>query len=644
MKFFRNFFKSKIGLGITMAFLVLIALAFTSSDVSNTSVFGGVAGGDRVAVVGDTDISTADLTRNANNGLERVREQNPTLSMAAFVGGGGLEQVLEQLVSRAAVGGFARDLGLRAGNNLINSEIQRIPAFRGPDGQFSEAVYQQAIAAQSLTDRLVRDDLSAGLLARQTLLPVTVGSSIPDAIARRYAALFKERRQGAIAFLPGAAFAPNAAPSDAQLQSFYQANRAQFIRPERRVLRYAVFGEDAVMARIEPTDAAIAAYYRDNQAQFAANETRTFTQVIAGSQAQAQAIRQAAAGGQSLAAAAQRNGLRTSELPSTSRDQIATQASRGVADAYFAAAQGSLTTPARSPLGWHVAQVTAVQRSAGRSLDQARAEIVAVLRERNRTRALSTLSEEVEAALADGSSITQVAQDLGLQVRTTPPVTADGRVYGQPDQQLEPQIQPAVATAFQMEESAPQLAEVERGKTFIIFDVARVTESAAAPLAEIRADVGAAWRLSAGLAAARRAADALVAQARGGRSMSEALRAAGIANAQVEPINLTREQLASAGAQRVPPPLALLFSMAQGTAKKLEAEQGLGWYVVDLQSIEAGRIADNDLLLTQARSSLSPVVAEEYAQQFERAMRDAVGYERNAEAFAAVRRQLSGDN
>jgi peptidyl-prolyl cis-trans isomerase D len=49
-------------------------------------------------------------------------------------------------------------------------------------------------------------------------------------------------------------------------------------------------------------------------------------------------------------------------------------------------------------------------------------------------------------------------------------------------------------------------------------------------------------------------------------------------------------------------------------------------------------------LLTQARSSLSPVVAEEYAQQFERAMRDAVGYERNAEAFAAVRRQLSGDN
>ena len=644
MKFFRNFFKSKVGLGITMAFLVLIAFAFSSSDVSNTSVFGGVAGGDRVAVIGDTSISTADLTRSANNGLERAREQNPTLSMAAFVGAGGLEQVLEQLVSRAAVSEYARGIGLRTGNNLVNSEIQRIPAFRGPDGQFSETVYQQALGAQNLNDRLVRDDLSAGLLARQTLLPVTVGASIPDAIARRYAALFKERRQGAIAFLPSAAFAPAAAPTDAQLSSFYQANRARFIRPERRVLRYAVFGEDTVQARIEPTDAAIATYYRENQAQFAATETRSFTQVIAGSQAQAQAIRQAAAGGQSLAAAAQSNGLRTSDLPATSREQIATQASRGVADAYFAAAQGTLTAPARSPLGWHVAQVTAIQRTAGRSLEQARSEIAATLRERNRTQALSALSEEVDTALADGSSITQVAQNLGLQVRTTPPVTADGQVYGQPGQQLDPQIQPGVATAFQMEESAPQLAEVERGRTFIVFDVARVTESAPAPLAEIRADVAAAWRLSNGLAAAQRAADTLVAQARGGRSLAEAVRAAGIASAQVEPIDLTREQLARTASQRVPPPLALLFSMAQGTAKKLEAEQGLGWYVVDLQSIEAGTIAVNDPLLAQARSSLSPVLAEEYAQQLESAMRNAVGYERNAEAFATVRRQLSGDN
>ena len=122
------------------------------------------------------------------------------------------------------------------------------------------------------------------------------------------------------------------------------------------------------------------------------------------------------------------------------------------------------------------------------------------------------------------------------------------------------------------------------------------------------------------------------------------MQASGLTSAQVESVDLTREQLAQAGAQRVPPPLALLFSMAQGTAKKLEGEQGLGYYVVDLQSIEAGGIADDDPLLGQARTSLVPVFAEEYAQQFERAIRTAVGYERNDAGYAAVRQQLSGDN
>ena len=80
-QFFRNFFKTKLGLAISLAFLGLIALAFASADVSSTGTFGGIAGGDRVAVVGDEKISTSDLVRAANNGLEQVRREQPTATM-----------------------------------------------------------------------------------------------------------------------------------------------------------------------------------------------------------------------------------------------------------------------------------------------------------------------------------------------------------------------------------------------------------------------------------------------------------------------------------------------------------------------------------------------------------------------------------
>ena len=100
-QFFRNFFKTKLGLAIALAFLGLIALAFASADVSSTGTFGGIAGGDRVAVVGDEKISTADLIQGANNGLDRVRQDQPTATMQAFLRGGGLDSALEALISRA---------------------------------------------------------------------------------------------------------------------------------------------------------------------------------------------------------------------------------------------------------------------------------------------------------------------------------------------------------------------------------------------------------------------------------------------------------------------------------------------------------------------------------------------------------------
>ena len=80
---------------------------------------------------------------------------------------------------------------------------------------------------------------------------------MPASIARRYSELGLETRTGDFAVLPAAAFAPTGAPTDAQLATFYAGNRERYIRPERRVIRYAVFGEDAFGNLPAPTDGAL---------------------------------------------------------------------------------------------------------------------------------------------------------------------------------------------------------------------------------------------------------------------------------------------------------------------------------------------------------------------------------------------------
>ncbi|OBX20837.1 peptidylprolyl isomerase [Erythrobacter sp. QSSC1-22B] len=641
--FFRSFFKSKFGLAITFAFLGLIAFAFASSDVANTGTFGGVAGGERVAVVGDDRIDSAELVQSANSSLDRLRQENPALSMPAFIAQGGLEEVLDQLIARYSISTYAEKFGLRAGDNLINSEIRQIGVFRGADGNFSADAYNQALAAQGLSDAIVRQDIGSGLLAQQMLVPASFGATIPRSLAARYARLFKERRQGAIGFLPSGAFFPDDDPTAAQLQAYYQENRGNFIRPERRVIRYALFGEDAIEAAIVPTDAEIAARYQENRAQYAASETRSFTQLIVPTQAAAQSIRQRVAGGASFEAVAQEAGFRASTLEQQSRAEIADEASPAVAQAYFDAASGAITEPTRSALGWHVARVDAVDTAQGRSLAQVRDELATTIREEKRVRALVDLAAQIEERIDEGETLTAIAQDLGLDVRNTRPVTADGGIYGTQGETIAEEIEPVLATAFQMEESQPQVGEVARGESFAVFEAAAITASAAAPLAEIREDVVTNWKLAQGSQAARAAADRVLARLRGGATMARALAAEDVTVPAAEQIDLTREDLARQAEQRIPPPLALLFSMAQGTSKRLEATNDLGWFVVDLDAIELGEMADDDPLIAQAQSQLGDTVGQEYTDQLVIAMRETMGVERNQTAIDAVRRQLTGE-
>jgi len=639
---FRNFFKSKVGIVVTLSFLGLIAFAFASSDVSNSGTFGGVAGGDRIAVVGEDKIGSAELIRSTNSALDKVRQNNPTASMQAFIGQGALDQVLDQVIDRYAIGGFAKKYGLRAGDNLINSEIIAIPAFRGTDGNFSEESYRQLLASQGLTDSLVRQDFGDGLLAKQILVPTAFGAVIPDKIVSRYAALLKEQRKGAIAVVPSAVFAPKEDPTQEQLQEYYTANRTNYIRPERRIIRYATFGGDVIGDVEKPTENEIAARYAKDSAQYVASETRTLSQLIVPTQPAAKAIRDRVQAGGSLKTAAREAGLEIAKLGPVTLDEVSAQTSAGVAQAAFAADKNTVAEPARSGLGWHVIRVDAVKKIAERSLSQVSPEITAVLGQEKRRAALDDLTASIEERLESGEALLDVASELKLEIKTTKPVIANGTVYASPNEAAPQIIAPIVPTVFQMEEGEPQLAEIVRGEAFLIFEAGTITPSAAAPLKDIRGDVMLAWRRTEGAKAARDATDRILKRMADGSTLKKAMAEEEKTLPGVDSISLSREQLAAAGG-KVPPPLALLFSMAKGTTKKLEAPSSGGWFIVDLDEITAGSIAADDPVFQAAKQELGSTTGREYADQLRVAMRDELGVERNATALEAVRKQLSGE-
>lgn len=644
LEFFRSFFRSTLGVGVTLGLLALIALAFAAADVASSGGFGGIAGGDRVAMVGKARIGTAELAKQASQGFEVARQDNPRLSMKAFLAGGGLEGVLSQVLDRTAIVEFGKANGIIAGKRLIDSELAKLPALQGPDGKFSEAAYRSLLAQRQLTDGEVRADIQQVLVAKQVLTPAQVGASEPKSAIEQYVALLKERRTGAIGMLPAALFAPKTPPSDAELGVWYQAHQALFIRPERRVLRYARFDDSVIKALPAPSDAEIAARYQADAAKYAASSQRKVSQLIVGSESDARAILADTAKGTSFEAAAKAKGLSLAAIGPLSREALAAQGSADLAAAAFGAKQGAIAGPVKSALGWALVRVDAIEDKPARSLAQVRGEIASQLAETKRRAALSDLTAKIDDRFSHGGALTDAAKDLNLTLTQTVEITADGKVYGKGEDGVPKDLAKIVQAAFAMErEGAPQVAELVAGKSFVIYDVTRIVASAPAPLAEIKPEATAALMLEKGAAEAKAAGLRLLAQTKQGKGLPEALATLGRPLPPLQQVSMTRDQLQAQRGQ-VPPPLALFFSMAQGTTKLLPAPQNRGWLVVQLARIEPGKVEANDPVAMAASRELGQIVGREYADQLRRAITAEVGVKRNPVAIRAVATQLGGGN
>lgn len=640
LQMFRNFFKSKIGIVVTLGFLALIALAFASMDVANTGTFGGVTGGDRVAVVGDQRVDSAEFITNANSAVQRERAQDPTVTMQNFVARGGLDQVLDSMLTRTALAVFGKQIGLRAGDRLVDSEIVGIPAFAGTDGKFDQTVFTAALRQQGLSEATVRQDIAMSLYANQLLTPVSLGAVMPTKIAQRYVRLRREQRQGVIGVVPALLFAPKEAPADDVLNAYYTEHREEYVRPERRVIRFATFGEAALGTLAAPTDAQIAARFDRDKPQYAAREDRSFTQLVVPTKAAAQAILDKVNAGSSLAAAASSVGLETSKVGPVDRKQFATDTSAAVASAGFSAARGAMSAPVQGALGWYVLKVDAVDQKPAKSLAQVRGEISAQLAAEQKQQALNELTGRVDDELSAGKSLGDIAKELKLEVKTTEPLTAAGQVYGTP-QQAPQELARVLQVAFEMEEDKPAIDAVVPGQLFLIYDVARITRSAAAPLTEIRADVVDSWRRDTGLKLAGEAASRILKRVQDGATIAKAFADEKVSLPAPRPLTMGRQELEQM--QQVPGVLALFFSMAEGTTKRLEEPREALWYVTRVDDISAPELAKDDPLIASSIPQLGALLGDEYTDQFVKAIEATVGVERNQAAIDAVRSQLTGD-
>jgi peptidyl-prolyl cis-trans isomerase D len=637
----RRMFSSAVGKVLALAFLVFIGLAFALTDVSNIGNIGGVGGGD-VAKVGSQSIGVGELRQQVQRSYDQAREQQPTLTLPAFIESGGLDTALKSMIEARAFLLYARELGFAASKRQIDGRIADLPIFAGVTGKFDQTVYAGFLQREGISDAQLREDIERQLLLEQFIGPIGTMPAVSLTLARPYAALLLEERKGDATFIAASALAPKTTPDEKTLATYLTQNRARYSLPERRVLRYAVFDRSAVPVSAV-TDAELAAAFKENAARYAASETRRFLQVIAPTRAAADKIAAAARGGQSLDAAARASGLSASFTQTAAQSAFAAQSSAATAKLAFTAARGAVIGPVEAPLGFAVYRVEEVNVIPARTLAQATPELRERLAATKAQEAMVTFYNAVQDAVNNGATVDEIAAQRKLKLVETPALLPSGRAPEQAGFALPAILAPLVGQAFQgAAEGEGQLATLIENEAFAVFDIKQIIASAPPPLAQIRETLVADWRLTQGHRAARDKARAIVKAVEGGQKLSVAATGTGVG--AVQSIGGTRAELARGG-ERVPPEVALLFSMSANSVKTLEIPGNRGWMVLSLGALPRpdAKLVDQARIDAVARP-LASAFGNELVAQLIADAKQRLGVEINADTVTKLKRELSGQS
>lgn len=641
MSFIRRMISHPLGAGLALAFVALLGLAFVMQDRSGLSG-GAKATGDVAATVGKTTISIADLRAAVQQDMSRYRQDQPTLDLAQYVAGGGFEGTLNRLIDAAAFRHYAQSQGMVVSKRAVDGMIASQPGLLGLDGKFSQEKYDGVLRQNGMTDAQVRDDMTNQILLRQMILPTAGAAQVPVRLALPYSSLLLEKRSGQIGFVPSDAMPAGPAPSEAELSAFYTRNALRYRVPERRIVRYALVDAASVAAAATPSDAEIATAFRAQAATYAAADVRTITQVVIGDQAIAASLAAKVKAGTPIDQAAKAVGLEPATFTDTQRAAYAAQSSPEIATAAFACKAGDVVGPLRAPLGFVVFRIEKQHVRPARTLAEATPELKAALTMRKTAAALTAKRNAFEDAIGKISFDGLVAKQ-GVTAARTPALLVSGQDPDAPTARPDPALLPILAAAFAAQAGDdPQTVPLGQDGRFALVQVEKIVPAAPRPLARIRAVVARDVALDRGQRAARQVAASIVATAGKNGTLAAAMAATGLKLPPIKPIPPAPRATIMADPRNVPPPLALLFAMAEGTTKLLEAPNKAGYYVIRLDRIERGDATGNDQVIAGTRADIGKVIGGEYLAQFGRAVERAVGTTRNAAAIAALKAELLG--
>ncbi|MDG5975661.1 PpiC-type peptidyl-prolyl cis-trans isomerase [Hydrogenophaga taeniospiralis CCUG 15921] len=402
--------------------------------------------GEPVASVDGQDITKIEWDQAHQAESQRLREAMPTIDAKLLDSDQARYATLERMVRERVLAAAAQKFNLYTSDQRLANELQgneMIAALRKPDGSLDVEAYRQLVARQGMTPEMFETRVRTDLSQRQVVQGIQGSGFAPDGLAQVSLNAFFERREVRVARFAASDFAARVSPSDAEIETFYNANPALFQAPEQADVEYLVLDTTALQQSIVLAEADVRAYYDQNAARLSGGEERRASHILLSVPAGASAADKDKVRERATALLTQvRQAPQTFAEVAKANSQDPGSAANGgdldffgrgamvkpFEDVVFSLAKGGISDLVETEFGFHIIQLTDIKAPKVRSFAEMRAEIEASLKKEQAQKQFAETAEAFSNMVYEQADSLQPAADrFKLTLRTAKGLTRQPR-------------------------------------------------------------------------------------------------------------------------------------------------------------------------------------------------------------------------
>jgi peptidyl-prolyl cis-trans isomerase D len=508
-------------LTIVFGFLIISFAIWGIGDI-----FKGI-GVSNVAEVGSASIPTQDFRNAYQTQLQNLQRQARRAITNEQARAFGLDrQVLSRMIADAALDQKVAELRLAMSDEDIARTILEDPTFKGADGRFDRARFNDILRDNGFTEATFVRDQRRVYLRRELGDAVSGSVQPPQATVEAIHHFANETRSTEYFVLTEAAAGDIPQPSQADLQAFYDARKANWRAPDYRKVVTLTLTPQTLADPAQVSDAdARAQYERIKGERFGEAETRELQQIVFPNETEAKAAYDKIKEGASFADIARERNLADADinLGTVTKSSIADAA---VAQAAFETPAGEVSTPVKSRFGTTLVRVGAVKPANVRSFEEVADQVkreIAVSRSRSR---VQQVHDKIEDERSSGKTLTEAAKTAGFDVTTIEAIDQTGLdKTGAKVPLAEPEA--VLRAVFASDIGVDNEAVNTRDNGYVWFEVAGIEPAHERSLDEVKDQVAKSWREDETRRALTAKAAELVKAIEGGQSIEDAAKASG---------------------------------------------------------------------------------------------------------------------